>query len=385
MGMKKILVIAGEASGDLHGASLVREVLKREPSLVVHGVGSRRMAEAGVRMLADASDISVVGATEVLTHIRAIYRVYARIKDFLRRERPSLLILIDFPDFNIMVGKYAKRLGIPVLYYISPQVWAWRKGRVKKIADIVMAIMVVFPFEVDIYKKAGVDVRYVGHPLVDIVKSGLSREEARSSLGLDPGRLTVAILPGSRRKEIANILPDMLSAAKILNDRFPGMQFVLPVAPTLPADLVDDYVKDRDISVRIVDGRVYDVLSASDAAMVTSGTATLETGLMGVPMVIVYRMSPLSFFIARIIIDVPHVGLVNIVAGKRVVPELLQGDVTPIRIADELTYILNNSDVRGQMQSELLSVRSMLGDGGASGRAADVVMEMLDKGIRRTA
>ncbi len=376
--MKKVLIIAGEASGDMHGANLVREAMRLDPSLSFSGVGSRRMREAGVRMLADASEISVVGGTEVLTHIRAIYRVYARLKAFLKTERPSLLILIDFPDFNILLGKAAKKLGIPVLYYISPQVWAWRKGRIKKIAALVRAMIVVLPFEVELYKKAGVDVRFVGHPLADVVKSGYTQEEARIQLGLDPRRRTVALLPGSRKKEITNLLPDMLGAAEILAAKFQDLQFVLPVAPTLDVEFVRGYVDKSVVPVRIVDGRTYDALRASDAAMVTSGTATLETGLMEVPMVIVYRMSALSFAIGRLIIDVEHVGLVNIVAGKRVAPELLQNDATPENIAGEISRVLGDPVAYRRVKDDLVRMKTQLGEGGASARAASVVLEMLE-------
>ncbi len=378
--MKKILIIAGEASGDLHGANLVQELKKQDPTLAFYGVGSRRMREAGVRMLADASQISVVGATEVLTHIGAIYGVYALLKKFLREERPSLLILIDFPDFNILVGKAAKKLGIPIVYYISPQVWAWRKGRIKKIASLVTAMMVVFPFEVELYRKAGVDVRFVGHPLADVVKSEYTQAEARKQLQLDPRRRTVALLPGSRKREITHLLPDMLEAGKILQSTIVDVQFVLPVAPTLDQAFIQRYVDEGGVPVRLVDGRVYDALRASDAAMVTSGTATLETGLMGVPMVIVYRISGPSFFIGRLLIDVPHVGLVNIVAGKRVAPELLQEDVTPEKIAGAVSGVLNDPARYQQVKDDLLQVRAKLGEGGASKRAASVVMEMMGKG-----
>ncbi len=375
--MKKILIIAGEASGDLHGANLVQELKKQDPTLAFYGVGSRRMREAGVRMLADASQISVVGATEVLTHIGAIYGVYALLKKFLREERPSLLILIDFPDFNILVGKAAKKLGIPIVYYISPQVWAWRKGRIKKIASLVTAMMVVFPFEVELYRKAGVDVRFVGHPLADVVKSEYTQAEARKQLQLDPRRRTVALLPGSRKREITHLLPDMLEAGKILQSTIVDVQFVLPVAPTLDQAFIQRYVDEGGVPVRLVDGRVYDALRASDAAMVTSGTATLETGLMGVPMVIVYRISGPSFFIGRLLIDVPHVGLVNIVAGKRVAPELLQEDVTPEKIACAVSEVLEDPARYQQVKDDLLQVRAKLGEGGASKRAASVVMEVL--------
>jgi lipid-A-disaccharide synthase len=375
--MKKILIIAGEASGDLHGANLVLALKQKDPSAVFYGVGSRRMREAGVEMLADAAEISVVGATEVITHLGPIYGVYAKLKRFLRSERPDLLILIDFPDFNIMVGRAAKKQDIPVLYYISPQVWAWRKGRVKKIARLVRAMMVIFPFEVELYRRAGVDVRFVGHPLVDSVSSRFTRAEARTRLGLDPERRTVALLPGSRTKEIANLLPDMLKAASILRSTFGDLQFVLPVAPTLDREVVKAHTEQCGLPVRIVDGGAYDALRAADAAIVTSGTATLETALMAVPMVIVYRMSRLSFLIAKLFIDVAHVGLVNIVAGKRVVPELLQEAVTPENIAGAVAPVLRDPMHHRLVTEELREVRARLGSGGASGRAADVVIEVL--------
>lgn len=376
--MKKVMIMAGEASGDLHGANLARELGKLDPAVAVYGVGSKQMRDAGVRMLADASTISVVGITEVLTHIRAIYGVYAKLKQFLREERPDVLVLIDFPDFNIMLGKAAKKLGIPIVYYISPQVWVWRKGRIKTIAGLVKAMIVVFPFEVALYDKAGVDVRFVGHPLTDVVKSRYSQQEARLALGIDPGKRTVALLPGSRKGELANLLPDMLGAARLLLSRFPDLQFVLPVAPTLEAQLIQTYVEQGGAPVHLVDGRVYDVLRASDAAIVTSGTATLETGLMAVPMAIVYRTSALTYFIvSRLVRNLAHVGLVNIVAGQRIVPELIQHDVTPQKIADAISGLLDDPARCRQMQESLLKLREQLGAEGASARAASVVMEFM--------
>ncbi len=377
--MKKVMIMSGEASGDLHGANLAREIRKRDPSAMIYGVGSKQMREAGVEMLADASEISVVGITAVLTHIRAIYRVYARLKRFLRYERPDLLILIDFPDFNIMLGKSARKLGIPVLYYISPQVWVWRKGRIKTISRLVKAMIVVFPFEVPLYEKAGVDVRFVGHPLTDVVRSDLTHEQAKKELGLDAEQRTVALLPGSRRSEIVHILPDMLSTARILSTRFPDLQFVLPVAPTLDKDFIRTFIDGGSVTVRIIDGRVYDVLKASDTAIVASGTATLETGLMAVPMVIVYRISALNYFIlTKLVRGVQNVGLVNIVAGRRIVPELIQKDATPNKIADAITSILNDPVYYNYIRDGLVGVRTRLGDAGASTRAASVVMELLN-------
>jgi lipid-A-disaccharide synthase len=376
--MKKIMIMTGEASGDLHGASLARELWKQDPSISLYGVGSKQMREAGVRMLADASEISVVGITAVLTHLVPIYRVYANLKRFLKRERPDLLVLIDFPDFNIMLGKAAKKLGIPVLYYISPQVWVWRKGRIKTIAGLVKAMIVVFPFEVPLYEKEGVDVRFVGHPLTDVVRSELTQQQARSVLGLDAARRTIALLPGSRKSELVHLLPDMLKAAKVLSSRFPDLQFVLPLAPTLEREFVLAFVAQGDVPVRMVEGRVYDVLRASDAAIVASGTATLETGLMAVPMVIVYRISALNYFIlTKLVRGVKNVGLVNIVANKRLVPELVQRESTPENIADALMNILDDPARYQQIRGQLAGIRAQLGEAGASRRAASIVLEFL--------
>lgn len=377
--MKKIMIMSGEASGDLHGANLAREIQKQDPSIALYGVGSARMKEAGVQILADASEISVVGLTEVLTHISAIRRVYVTLKKFLRHERPDLLVLIDFPDFNMLLGKAAKKIGIPVLYYISPQVWAWRKGRIKKIADLVKAIIVVFPFEVQLYEKERIDVRFVGHPLMDVVKSDLTKKEARNDLGIDVDRRTVALLPGSRKSEIIHLLPDMLSAARILSSRFPDLQFILPLAPTLDREFVLSFTDQAGVLLRIVEGRAYDVLKASDTALVASGTATLETGLMGVPMVIMYRVSPLTYFIGKRFIDVDHVGLVNIVAGKRIVPELIQDEVTPGKIADAVTSMLTDKAYYMRICEDLTEVKMRLGEPGASRRAALVVRELLEQ------
>ncbi len=375
--MKKVMIMAGEASGDLHGSNLVREIKRQDPSVAFYGVGSKKMKDAGVQLLADASEISVVGATEVLTHIRPLCRVFNGLKRFLNQERPDLLILIDFPDFNIMLGKKAKKIGIPVLYYISPQVWAWRKRRIKTIAALVKAMIVVFPFEVALYKNAGVDVRFVGHPLTDVVQSPYNQAEAKAQFGLAPGKRTVAILPGSRTREITHLLPDMLRTAGILRERFQDLQFVLPMAPTLSESFLRPFVQNSPVPVTLVDGRVYDVLRAADAALVTSGTATLETGLMEVPMVIAYRVSALSYFIGRMIINVEHIGLVNIVAGKRVVPELVQHDSTPKNMAEAMAKLLGDPAYYQQVRSQLAKIRSQLGEKGASARVASVVMEFL--------
>jgi lipid-A-disaccharide synthase len=377
--MKKIMIMSGEASGDLHGANLAREIWKQDPGMVIYGVGSKQMQGAGVRMLADAKEISVVGITEVLTHLGVIYRVYSALKRFLKNERPDLLVLIDFPDFNIMLGKAAQRLGIPVLYYISPQVWVWRKGRIKTIARLVKAMIVVFPFEVPLYEKAGVDVRFVGHPLTDVVRSDLTKEQAKGAFGLEGSRRTIALLPGSRRSELTHLLPDMLAAAKILSTRFQDLQFILPVAPTLDQGFVRTFVEQSGVPVRVVEGRVYDALRASDAAIVASGTATLETGLMAIPMVIVYRISAITYAILSRLVHagLQHVGLVNIIADERLVPELIQKESTPQLMAGAVARMLIDPAYYDRIRSGLEGVRKRLGDAGASARAAAVVRELL--------
>ncbi len=375
--MKKVLVIAGEASGDLHASNLVRATASRDPSIAFFGVGSSRMRDAGVRMLADASEISVVGITEVATHAGAIFRVYGKLRKFLRDERPDLLVLIDFPDFNILVGKAARRLGIPIVYYISPQVWAWRRGRIRTIAGLVRTMMVVFPFEERLYRDAGVDVRFVGHPLTDVVRSSFTVEDARKRFGLDPGRRTVAVLPGSRRSEVAGLLPAMLDAAGSLHARFSDLQFILPVAPTLPEEHIRTLCAQAKAPVTVTSGSVYDVLRASDAAIVASGTATLETALMNVPMVIVYRVSRLTALLVRMLATYDHVGLPNIVAGRRIVPELLQEAVTGANIDAALVPLLEDRQARDAALRGLAEVRRKLGEEGASARAAAVVLEQL--------
>jgi lipid-A-disaccharide synthase len=375
--MKKIMIMAGEASGDLHGANLAKEIRKQDPSISLSGVGSKKMKAAGVQLLADASEISVVGIAEVVTHFSDIYRVFSKLKKYLKQERPDLLVLIDFPDFNIRLGKTAKKLGIPVVYYISPQVWAWRKGRVQTIAGLVKAMIVVFPFEVAIYKNAGLDVRFVGHPLTDVVQSAYTQQEARIQLGLDPGKRTLALLPGSRTKEIANLLPNMLAAADILRKRYPDLQFVLPVAPTLSESVIRTFTDAADVEVKLIDGRVYDVLRASDAAIVTSGTATLEAGLMAVPMVVVYRVSALSYMIGKMLIKVEHIGLVNIVAGERVAPELVQHESTPANMANAVMNLLDDSAQYQRIRNRLAGIRARLGEAGASRRVASLVLNFL--------
>lgn len=374
----RVMIIAGEASGDLHGALLVREMLAVNPSLQFFGIGGNRMREAGVKLLAHAADIAVVGVSEVFSKAAALIRVIAKMRKSLDRLKPDLVILIDFPDFNLNIAaRAARKRGIRIFYYISPQVWAWREGRVRQIKKRVDEMAVILPFEVDFYAAHGFDVHYVGHPLRDIVKTTFTASQARAHFGLAEDKTTIGLLPGSRNSEIQKLLPEMVEAARIISQNIPGTQYILPLADTLEKKTVAGFLNDSGLNIKIVAGHTYDVLACCDLAIVTSGTATLETGLMGVPMVIVYKVSLFSELIGRMIIRQQHIGLVNILAGKTVAPELIQRDARGPRIASEALAILQNREKRQQIIRDLGDIRAGLGEPGAAGRAAQIACDMI--------
>jgi lipid-A-disaccharide synthase len=374
---KRILIIAGEASGDLHGSSLVRETLLLDPSLHFFGIGGSLMQAEGVEILVDAREMAVVGLVEVATHFPTIYRAFRKMERILKENPPELLILIDYPDFNLRLAAIAKSAGVKVLYYISPQVWAWRVGRVKKIARIVDRMAVVFPFEVPFYEKEGVPVSFVGHPLVDSVHPTMSLEEARDSFGIDPDCRTIGLFPGSRKQEIRKHLPILLESARILKERFPDLQFILPLASSLDRSDVAPYLDSSGMMVTLVEGRGHDVIQVCDAIISVSGTVTLEVALLGVPLVLIYQVSPLTYLVAKWLIRVDHVGLCNIVADKRVVREMIQYQATPEGIAEEIARILSDSSYAEEIRTGLALVRKRLGSGGCSARVAAIVQEML--------
>lgn len=373
----KVMIVAGEASGDLHGAYLVEAMKEMMPKVSFYGVGGEKMHQAGVELLANVSDLAVMGLIEVLGRLKFILGVMATLKRSLEMERPDLLILIDYPGFNLKLAKVARQRGVKVFYYISPKVWAWRKGRVKTIQRTVDHMALIFPFEQDIYRRAGVSATFVGHPLLDEIELKKTDDEIRNEFSLAADKTTVALLPGSREGEICRILPEMVDAAKILTDRFPAIQFVLPVAHTLPQGLISRIFSQSDLAVRLVDGRTHDVLSVSDVAIVASGTASLETALLVKPMVIVYKVSPLTYFLGKMVVRIKHAGLPNIIAGRTIVPELIQKDFTPQRVADEITLILKDHNVRDKMIRDLMEVKNRLGEPGASQRAARLACSML--------
>jgi lipid-A-disaccharide synthase len=375
--MKKVLIVAGEASGDLHGSRVVNALLKIDPNFYFYGIGGQKMKEEGVKIIFDASELAVVGIFEVLTHFRIIMAAFQKLKRLIREEPPDLLILIDYPDFNLRLAPIAKKKGVPILYYISPQVWAWRMERVKKIAQLVTKMAVVFPFEVPIYQREKVDVDFVGHPLLDVVKVHLSPEDARKKFGLESEKVTIGLLPGSRRGEIRRILPPMLEAAKILREELPHVQFVLPLASGLPEKEVYEMVRKRNLEVKIVSGEIYEVINACFLVIVASGTATLETAILNKPMVIIYKIFLLTYLIGRVMIAVKNIGMVNIVAGKEICPELIQSAANPQRIAHEVTTIIRNPEIYQRMQGELKGIREKLGQPGASFRVAQIAYTMM--------
>ena len=374
---KTIMIVAGEASGDMHGANLVREMLNLDPMLNFYGIGGNRLRKEGVELLANASDMAVVGLTEVVSKLGSILKIMGMMKRSLDERRPDLVILIDYPDFNIPLAKAAKKRGIKVFYYISPQVWAWRKSRIGQIKKTVSKMAVILPFEVETYRQKGFEVNYVGHPLLDMVKLNYSKQESRKKFGLSEDEITIGILPGSRTSEVRILMPELLRAAQILKREMPDLQFVLPLADTLEETSVTEIISGFNVKVKVVSGHTYDVISCADLALVASGTATLETALLGVPMIIVYKISLLSYFIGRLFVHVKNIGLVNIIAGKTIVPELIQGDASGKRIAAESLSILKNGERRQKMIKELEAIRARLGEPGAARRAAQIACDMI--------
>lgn len=368
----RILLVAGEASGDIHGGDLVTALKHQAPQAEVFGVGGPALHAAGMRILVDSATIAGMGLVEARDKLGALIRTYRQLKRMLRTDPPDLLILIDFPEFNLRLAKVAKKAGVPVFYYISPQVWAWRKRRVYTIAKRVDRLAAIFPFESAFYAAHGCSVEFVGHPLVDRVHPTRSREDTFQQYGFDPTRKLIALLPGSRSQEVYSLLAPMLGAATLLGNAY---QFVVAAAPTLAMEELHCHA--QATSVRVIQNDTYNLVHAADLALVASGTATLETALLERPMVIVYRLAPFTYFLARLLIDVPFIGMPNLIAEQRVVPELIQGQVTPEHIAEEARRLLTDAQAYSVAREGLREVRRRLGGGGAAARAAALVVEML--------
>jgi len=374
-----LMIVAGERSGDVYGAGLAAALRARLPGAEIFGCGGEAMRQAGVETAVDAHEISMAGIFEVLSGLPRVYRAFHSLLAEVDRRRPQLAVLIDFPDFNLRLAKRLKRRNIPVVYFVSPQVWAWRPGRLKQIKANIAKMLCIFDFEEDLYRKAGVPVEYVGHPLVDLVRPHLTREEFFAQARLDPETPTVALLPGSRQKEVCYNLPPMLDAATRLT-LTRRIQFVIPVAPTLDPlwlekTLLECYV--GRATVRTVVHATYDALQHSEVAVVASGTATLEAALRERPLVVVYRVSPLSWMLGKLLVDVPHYSMVNLLAGKPLVTELMQCDFNAQNVAAQVEYLLDHPEAREKMVEEFRALRPRLGPGGAIGRACEAVLGVL--------
>jgi len=371
-GFKRIVIVAGEASGDLHGSNLVRSMRSSNPQLAFTGIGGNRLKELGVELIANCSEMGVIGLTEVGAKLRYILGVFFRLKAIIRDTKPDLVILIDYPDFNIPLAKAAAKAGVPVFYYISPQVWAWRKNRIHTLKRIVRKMAVILPFEPAVYKQYGMDVDFVGHPLLDIINDNIAAMPRESD------GFRIGLLPGSREGEIRTILPVMLDAAEILSRKIPqNSSFFLPLAETVNQTVVDELLSKYSFKVEVVREDIYSQIKSADVALVASGTATLETALLGTPMVVLYRVSPLTYFAGRWLINVKCISLVNIIADRIIVPELIQDDMNPQRTASEVLSIINDPQRAAQMKSDLKEVRSKLGTPGASDRAAQIACSLL--------
>jgi lipid-A-disaccharide synthase len=385
---KKIFIISGEASGDLHGSSLMSELKKLIPNVSFAGMGGSLMRAEGLRGI-DSSKIAVVGIFEVAKKLGDIRRAFKTLKDMLKQDDFDCVVLIDYPDFNLRFAKQVKKLEgltaaskIPIIYYISPQVWAWRKKRIYKIADLVNKMLVVFPFEEELYKKIGVDVEYVGHPLTEKAICPLSKEDAAKKFGItqSSSAMTIAILPGSRTEEVQRHLEPMVQALEITQKKLnTKINVLLPAAHSLSKETLEEALKSTNLNIKIIRGDTYSALRAADVAIVASGTATLETALLGTPMIIIYKLSGTTHFIAKRLIGIKNVGLPNIVAGKTIVPELIQDNASPEKIADALVELLTNKDKRRAMQAALGKIKTRLGTGSAATHAALAIGRVINR------
>jgi lipid-A-disaccharide synthase len=371
---KKIYLSAGEASGDLLGAQLSVALLEQDPSLILMGMGGQKMRAAGVRTLIEADKMAIVGVVDVLKQFSVIRAAFRIAKNTMLTEKPDLMILIDYPGFNLRLAKIAKKMGIKVMFYVSPQIWAWRYSRIKRIKKYVDKMAVLFQFEEPIYQRENVPVQFVGHPLVDSVKPTLSKEQVYKKYDLDPQRLIIALMPGSRKSEIARLMPTIIDAVLLIKKRYPEAQFVLPLASTLKAAEIKPYLID---GIKLCLSHNYNLLSVSDALIVASGTATLEAALLEVPMTIIYRLGAITHWFGKRLLKLPHMGLCNIILGKTAAKELIQNQATPKAIADETLKLVEDELYRNQLISDLQKVRPALGISNGSALAATCALELV--------
>jgi lipid-A-disaccharide synthase len=369
----RVMISCGEPSGDLYAGALTRELLRLNPSAMITGFGSQRLRSAGATLVDDFQGLSVTGLLEVARVLPRTYAIYRRLLAHAAATRPDVFVAVDFPDFNFRLAHAMRKLGVPVVYYISPQLWAWRPGRMKTMQRIADRVLVIFPFEEEIYRRAGVPVEWVGHPLLDVSSDVEPRATFLGRLGLDPAKPVVALLPGSRINEVSAILPGLVDASRIIHERLPGAQFVLARAPHLSDELFAK-LSARAPSIAMIDDATDNVLAAADVALMASGTVTVQAALRECPMVVVYRLSPLTYRLGRPFVRVDTFAMVNLVAGRQVVPELVQDEFTPDAVARRALPLLEDRGTAEAMRADLRAVRAKLGTPGASRRAAEAVL-----------
>ncbi len=376
---KKILIIAGEASSDYHAASLVKAINSISDDMDFFGIGGEDMQNAGVNVIYNIIDLAVIGPVDLIKYYNKLRRIYNDLCYRIKQDKPDCALLIDYPGFNLKIAKDLKRQGIPVIYYISPQIWAWWPGRIKKMKHLVDKMLVLFKFEESLYQKEGIDVTFVGHSLLDTVKQTKDRNELISQFRLKPQKVTIGMLPGSRKDEVIRILPIMIKTAKLIQETMgiDNVQFLLPVAKTLETKLVKDILKESKLNIALIKEDIYNAMSLCKVAMVASGTATLETALLGIPMAIIYKVALITYLITRAVIKIPYIGLVNVMAGEKIVPEFIQRGAKPKLIAEYLLKLLKDEDYRHKTKKQLLEIKSKLGPPGASMRAAKEVVDFL--------
>ena len=376
--MAKILISAGEASGDIHAAAVTAALKQIDSSVEVFGMGGDALRAAGGEVLFDIKDHGVMGFVEVIKKLPDLFKLRSDFARVMDERQPDCLVVVDYPGFNMKLAKVAHDKGIPVVSYIAPSAWAWNKGRAKNVAKIVDKVACIFPFEYDVYEEAGAPVEFVGHPLLDIVHPAMERAEAEAWAGKEAGHPLVLLMPGSRLMEIEKMLPTLLEGAKLLKKQLPEVQFAMPRAGTIPLELLQSKIKASGLEIKITEGHNYDLFSVADLALATSGTVTLEAALCGLPSVIVYRTSALNAFIARRVINIPNIGLPNIVAGRQILPELLQEDFTPANVANTAVELLA-PERRPQLEANLAYMKARLGEPGAVNRVAQLILRIAEE------
>ena len=371
----KIMFSAGEASGDMHGTNLARALKALDPDIELLGMGGSQMAQAGVRIVYDINNLGFIGVGEILRKIPFFFRLRTQLLQVMQEEKPDVLVCIDYPGFNMRLIEKARAAGIRVVYYILPTIWAWHKSRGKVIAEHTDLAISLFPFEAKLYEELGARVAYAGHPLLDVVHPELTKDEALQAFGLDAAKQTILLMPGSRLQEVRGLLPVMLAAVKEIMAQRDGVQFLIPRASTIDASVLQELIPADLENVHVASGHVYDMMNISTAAVAASGTATLETALMGLPTLLIYRVSSLTYWLSKILVHIQSIGLPNIIMGHRIMPELWQDEVTPEAIAADMVTLLTDKQAWQERHEAMLSVRKEMGEPGAVRRTAEIILQ----------